>query len=138
MSTSGIYAVPKLTEKNWIEFKTKTVMSLTARGLNRHLDGTVKAPQPLPRTPDGKKILLHDKLTEATETDIETNLTLLDAHAQKEALAIQQLYATVPNTVMIQVQNKRSVSAIWRAICFIYEGKSDMVQVDTRARLQSM
>jgi hypothetical protein len=138
MSTSGIYAVPKLTEKNWIEFKMKTVMSLTARGLNCHLDGTVKAPQPLPRTPDGKKILLHDKSTEATETDIETNLTLLDAHAQKEALAIQQLYATVPNTVMIQVQNKRSVSAIWRAICLIYKGKSDMVQVDTRARLQSM
>ncbi|KAG2155174.1 uncharacterized protein EDB93DRAFT_1080289, partial [Suillus bovinus] len=120
MSTSGIYAVPKLTEKNWVEFKMKTVMSLTARGLNRHLDGTVKVPQPLPRTLNGKKILLHDKSTEATKTDIETNLTLLDAHAQKEALAIQQLCATVLNTVMIQVQNKHSVSAIWRAICLIY------------------
>jgi hypothetical protein len=138
MSTSGIYVVPKLTKKNWVEFKTKTVMSLTVRGLNRHLDGSVRVSQPLPRSTDGKKILLHDKLTEATKTDIETNLTLLYAHVQKEALAIQQLYATVPNTVMIQVQNKGSVAAIRKAICLIYEGKSDMVQVDTCAHLQSM
>ncbi|KAG2138548.1 hypothetical protein DEU56DRAFT_701390, partial [Suillus clintonianus] len=119
-STSGIYAVPKLTEKNWVEFKTKSVMSLTARGLNRHLDGTVKVPQPLPMSPNGKKTLLHDNMMQATDADIESNLTLLDTHAQKEALAIQQLYATVPNTVMIQVQNKGSVAAIWKAICLIY------------------
>jgi hypothetical protein len=138
MSTSGICAVPKLTKNHWVEFKTQTVMSLTGRGLNCHLDGSVRVPQPLPRLTDGKKILLHDKSTEATKTDIKMNLTLLDAHAQMEALAIQKLYATVPNTVIIQVQNKGSVAAIWKAICLIYEGKSDMVQVDTHACLQSM
>ncbi|KAG0697419.1 hypothetical protein DFH29DRAFT_1022273, partial [Suillus ampliporus] len=110
MSGSGIYAVPKLTNRNWVEFKTKTVMSLTARGLNRHLTGTVKVPKPLKLSTDGKKILLDDGVTEATETDIETNLTRIDMHEQKEALAIQQLYATVPNSVMIQVQNKGSVA----------------------------
>ncbi|OJA11038.1 hypothetical protein AZE42_07195 [Rhizopogon vesiculosus] len=138
MSGSGIYAVPKLTDRNWVEFKTKTVMSLTARGLNRHLTGTVKVPKPLKLSADGTKTLLDDGKTEATEAEIETNLTLVDMHEQKEALAIQHLYATVPNSVMIQVQNKGSVAEIWKAICLIYEGKSDMVQVDTRARLQSM
>ncbi|KAG0696742.1 hypothetical protein DFH29DRAFT_1004338 [Suillus ampliporus] len=94
MSGSGIYAVLKLTDRNWVEFKTKTVMSLTARGLNRHLTGTVKVPKPLKLSTDGKKILLDNG---------------------KEALAIQQLYATVPNSVMIQVQNKGSVAEIWKA-----------------------
>ncbi|KAG0698282.1 hypothetical protein DFH29DRAFT_810525, partial [Suillus ampliporus] len=120
MSTLGIYAVPKLTDKNWVEFKTKTIMSLTARGLNRHIDGTMKIPKPLPMSADGKKTLLNDNRTEATDTNIELSLVILDAHAQKEALAIQQLYVTVPNSVMIQVQNKGSVSAIWKAICLIY------------------
>ncbi|KAG1750034.1 uncharacterized protein EDB91DRAFT_1013822, partial [Suillus paluster] len=119
-SALGIYAVLKLTKKNWVKFKTKTIMLLTARSLNHHLDGTIKIPQPLPLSSDGKKTMLHDKTTEATKADIESNLTLLDAHTQKEALATQQLYATVPNTVMIQVQNKGSVTAIWKAICLIY------------------
>ncbi|KAF8833830.1 hypothetical protein BDN67DRAFT_916187, partial [Paxillus ammoniavirescens] len=103
-STSGIYAVPKLTEKNWVKFKTKTVMLLTARGLSRHLDGTVKIPKPLPVSSDGTKMYLSDGTTKASETDIENNLVRIDAHAQKEALALQQLYATVSNSVMIQVQ----------------------------------
>ncbi|KAG1719973.1 uncharacterized protein EDB91DRAFT_1065146, partial [Suillus paluster] len=120
ISALGIYAIPKLTKKNWVKFKTKTVMLLTARSLNCHLDSTIKIPQPLPFLSDGKKIMLHNKTMEATKADIELNLTLLDAHAQKEALATQQLYATVLNTMMIQVQNKGSIAAIWKAICLIY------------------
>ncbi|KIJ09317.1 hypothetical protein PAXINDRAFT_36789, partial [Paxillus involutus ATCC 200175] len=114
-SMSGIYAVPKLTEKNWVEFKTKTVMSLTAQGLSCHLDGTVKIPKPLPISLDGTKMYLSDGTTEASETDIENNL----------------LYATVSNSVMIQVQSNGSVASVWNAICAIYKLKSDMVHIDT-------
>ncbi|KAG0693619.1 hypothetical protein DFH29DRAFT_816173 [Suillus ampliporus] len=138
MSTSGIYAVPKLTDKNWVEFKTKTIMSLMAHSLNSHIDGTIKIPKPLPMSADGKKTFINNNRTEATDIDIELSLVILDTHAQKEALAIQQLYATVLNSVMIQVQNKGSVSAIWKAICLLYKGKSDMVQVDTCACMQNM
>ena len=140
-SSSGIYAVLKLTEKNWVEFKTKTVMSLMARGLAHHLDGTVKTPQPLPHSCDKDDkliVLVTDKLKTATEEEIEANYALLDAFAQKEALAIQQLYATIPNSVFIQLQGKDSVSEIWDTICAIYEAKSDLVQADTCSRLQSM
>ncbi|KIM59039.1 hypothetical protein SCLCIDRAFT_38751, partial [Scleroderma citrinum Foug A] len=116
-TSSGIYAVPKLTEKNWVEYKTKTVMSLTAQGLARHLDGTVSAPQPLP---------------------IEEHLALLDTFRQKQALVLQQLYATIPNSVLIQVQHYSDVEDVWSAICAIYEAKSNMMQVDIRSRLQGM
>jgi len=140
-SSSGIYAVPKLTEMNWVEFKTKTMMSLRAQGLARHLDGTVKTPYYLPQDHDknGQPVtLIADKSRSATETEIEENHVLLDAFAQKEALAIQQLYATIPSSVFIQVQSKDTVAQIWDAICEIYEAKSDLVQADLRSRLQSM
>ncbi|KIK76737.1 hypothetical protein PAXRUDRAFT_36884 [Paxillus rubicundulus Ve08.2h10] len=115
VSTSGIYAIPKLTNSNWVEFKTKSLASLAARGLSRYLNGTIKAPQPLPTSADGTKTYLTDGKTLASETEIEENL----------------LYGTVPNTVMIQVQSKGSVAEIWKAICAIYEAKSNMVHGDT-------
>ncbi|KAF8834171.1 hypothetical protein BDN67DRAFT_915470, partial [Paxillus ammoniavirescens] len=119
-SISGIYTILSLTKKNWVEFKAKTVTSLMVRGLSRHLDGTIKTPQPLPTSADGLITYLNDRITIASEMEIKTNLILLDNHAQKQALAIQQLYATVPNSVMIQVQNKGPVSEIWSTICDIY------------------
>jgi len=140
-SLLGIYAVPKLTETNWVQFKTKTVMSLRAQGLAHHLDGTVKTPHYLPQDHDknGQPVtLIADKLRSATETEIEENRVLLNAFAQKEALAIQQLYATILSSVFIQVQSKDTVAQIWDAICEIYEAKSDLVQADLRSCLQSM
>ena len=138
VTSSGIYAMPKLTEKNWVEYKTKTVMSLTARGLARHLDGTVSAPQPLPVDERSGKLLVTDKSRDATDMEIEEHLALLDAFRQKEALVLQQLYATIPNSVLIQVQHYSDVENVWSAICAIYEAKSDMMQVDIRSRLQGM
>ncbi|KAI6115780.1 hypothetical protein EDD16DRAFT_1482461 [Pisolithus croceorrhizus] len=129
--SSGIYAVPRLTNTNWVEFKTKTMMSLWAWGLACHLEGTVKVPESLPHDPsNSRKILKSNKSKLATEEEIKENYVVLDAYAQKEALAIQQLFAAVPNTVLIQVQGKGSVAKIWKAICSIYKAKSDLVQVD--------
>ncbi|KIN97168.1 hypothetical protein M404DRAFT_117201, partial [Pisolithus tinctorius Marx 270] len=116
-TSSGIYAMPKLTEKNWVEYKTKTVMSLTARGLACHLDGTVSTPQPLP---------------------VDDKTALSDAFRQKEVLAIQQLYAIIPNSILIQVQHLDCLADIWLAIWAIYETKSDMMQVDIQSCLQNM
>ncbi|KAL4063071.1 hypothetical protein J3A83DRAFT_4107239 [Scleroderma citrinum] len=116
VTSSGIYAVPKLTEKNWVEFKTKSLMSLSAQGLAHHLNGTVRIPQSLPVDPKDGKIKIADKSQEATEDKIEANAVSLNLFNQKEALAIQQLYATVPNSVMIQVQHHTRVANIWKAI----------------------
>jgi len=140
-SSLGIYAVPKLTEMNWVKFKTKTMMSLRARGLAHHLDGTVKTPPYLPQECDKDNrlvTLIADKSRNAMETEIEENRVLLDAFAQKEALAIQQLYATIPSSVFIQVQSKDTVAQIWDTICEIYKAKSDLDQADLCSRLQSM
>ncbi|KAI6098286.1 hypothetical protein EDD16DRAFT_1498642 [Pisolithus croceorrhizus] len=110
-SSSGIYAVPKLINTNWVEFKIKTIMSLQAQGLACHLEGTVKVPEPLPCDPnDSGKILKFDKSKLATEEEIKENYVAHDAYAQKEALAIQQLFATVLNTVLIWVPGKRNSS----------------------------
>ncbi|KAF8833351.1 hypothetical protein BDN67DRAFT_917192, partial [Paxillus ammoniavirescens] len=117
---SGIYPVPKLSDMNWVEFKNRTVASLTARGLSRHLSGTIKAPKALPVSEDGTKTYLSDGTMEASETNIENNLVFIEAYAQKEALAQQQLYATVPNSIMIQAQSKHSIAEIWKVICTIY------------------
>ena len=76
-SSLGIYAVLKLTKKNWVEFKTKTVMSLMAQGLACHLDGTVKTPQPLPHSHDKDDklvVLVTDKLKTTTEEEIDVEV----------------------------------------------------------------
>ncbi|KAF9229552.1 hypothetical protein BS17DRAFT_690065 [Gyrodon lividus] len=107
---SGIYAIPKLMDMNWVDFKRKTVVSLTTCSLSCHLSGTVKAPKALPVSKDGMKMYLPDSMTKASETDIKNNLVLLKSHVQKEALAIQQIYATIPSTVMILIQDKDTVA----------------------------
>lgn len=138
-SSSGIYSVPKLTESNWVDFKQRTISSLNARGLHRHLTGTVCVLAPLPVSTDSPPtIFKQDGKTKATDEDIEENLNLIDQYVQKGALAIQQFHTTIPNTIMIQVQSKSTVVEMWKAICEIHEAKSDMIQADTCACLQNL
>ena len=129
-TSSDFYPVLKLTEKNWVEYKMKTMMLLTARGLACHLDGTVSAPQPLLIDDKTDKVKIADKSHDVTATEIEANLALCDAFRQKEALVIHQIYTMIPNSVLIQVQHFDCLADIWLVIRAIYETKSNMMQVD--------
>ena len=98
----------------------------------------MSAPQPLLVDERSGKLQISDKSRDATDTEIEEHLALLDTFRQKQALVLQQLYATIPNSILIQVQHYPDVEDVWSAICAIYEAKSDMMQVDIRSRLQGM
>ena len=50
----------------------------------------------------------------------------------------QQIIATIPTSVTIQVQSRKSVAEVWKAICAIYEDKSDLMHVDLHSQLQNM
>ncbi|KAN0086059.1 hypothetical protein V8E55_007193, partial [Tylopilus felleus] len=137
--SSGIYAVRKLTDSNWVEFKVKTTTSLITHGLSHHLNSTVKASAPFPMMKDNpSKIFKLDGKTPTTEADMEVNLVLIEAYAPRWVLATQQCFSTIPLSVMIQIQLKGSFSEMWTVLCDMYKAKSDLVQVDVQACLQNM
>jgi len=53
-------------------------------------------------------------------------------------LVKQQIFSTISDQLLLRVQNLGSASKIWDEICKIHEGKTELVQIDLRRRLQEL
>jgi len=71
----------------------------------------------------------------ATAAEIEAHEDLIDEFYYKDSLAKQQLFSTILDHVLLQVQSLDNSSMIWKEICRIHEGKSDLVKIDVQWRL---
>ena len=140
VTSSSIYPVPKLNKDrlNWLLWKSQTMMTILAKWLLCHLQGWVTAPVSLPRSTDGTQIFLHDGKTPAPATDVEKNEDEIETYFQREAMILQQLYATVAKSIHYQIQGLLTATATWDKICQLHKGKSEIVQVDTRKQLQEL
>ncbi|EGN91432.1 hypothetical protein SERLA73DRAFT_80486 [Serpula lacrymans var. lacrymans S7.3] len=121
-STASTFSVPKLAKdgSNWVTYKSRVAVAVGARGLTRHLSGTARKPDPLEYTRDSNGIATKTDGTTLKEEDIETYETKLDEYTQKECLVIQQLFSTVHDETLIQIQDKSSAATIWLTICHMY------------------
>jgi hypothetical protein len=134
-STSSLYNIPQLAEdgSNWIMYKERVYTAITARGLRKYVEGRAKLPAALPIDTTMNVPMMGT--VPATDEEIEAHKDKIDEYHQKDSLVKQQLFSTITDRILLQVQRVGNSSEVWAAICKIHEGKSDLVQIDIRRRL---
>ena len=83
------FVIPKLAQdgSNWVTWKTQTLATLRSKkGVMRHLNGTVRVPDPLPA----------HAISESEEEAYDKAEKCWDDYYQHEALIKAQIYTTIP------------------------------------------
>ena len=99
-----------------------------------YLDGRITKPVPYTTDSSGKTVKADGST--ATETEIEELEKKIDEYYQKDSLVKQHIFSTISDRLLLRVQNLDKVSKIWEEIRTIHEGKTELVQIDLRRRLQ--
>ena len=138
-SNSALFNIPKLADDglNWITYKERMLTAIGARGLMRYTDGRKVKPDPFEVDSTTKKLKKPDGTT-PTDKEIEDLDDLIDEYHQKDSLVKQQIFSTITDQLLLRVQSLGSASRIWSEVCKIHEGKTELVQIDLRRRLQEM
>ena len=126
-NTSKGYAFPKLTHdgSNWVTWKSRTLVILAlTRGVMWHFKGTSHAPAPLPTDP------ANHHYTESEEEELERKEKHWDDYYQCKATVKAQIFTTIPEGLLVEVQKLSTAKEIWDAVCHKHEAKGLMVQVD--------
>ena len=104
MSTANpkSFPIPKLAcdGSNWVTWKSQMMATLSStRGAKRHLNGTARVPPVIPTYPKGHT------LTEEEEDKLDDLERRWDNYNQREATIMAQIFTTVPDSILIEVQN---------------------------------
>src|SRR5882762_2412625 len=138
-ASSVLFSIPNLADdgSNWVTYKERLLNVIGARGLMRYVDG--RAREPLPFAISAKTQLpVKANGSTTTEEEQEAQDNKIDEWHQKNALAKQHFYSMISDRLLLRVQRLPDASKIWKELCTIHEGKTELVQVDLRRRLQEM
>ncbi|OJA12936.1 hypothetical protein AZE42_12827 [Rhizopogon vesiculosus] len=122
---------------NWITYKERILTVIGARGLMWYVDG--QATKPIPYALDakmGKPVKPDSTPLTATETKELDNK--IDEFYQKDSLVKQQIFRMITDRLLLCVQKLEVSAKIWAEVCVIHKGKTELVQIDLRHRLQDM
>ncbi|KAJ7124497.1 hypothetical protein C8R44DRAFT_620068, partial [Mycena epipterygia] len=133
-----ITRLPKLKDdgSNWINYRDLAMNTLTAKGLRRHVVGTIKAPKELV-VRDGA-FYLPGRLAPLSDDELEEHETKLDEYLQKQAQVREVIYQTVSEATFMRIKSAPTAQLMLQQLVAIFEGKGEMVQIDTLTRLQSL
>src|SRR5258705_13785662 len=136
-TSSALFNIPRLADDgtNWITYKERLLTAIGARGLMRYIDGRTKQPLAFELDPTGKTIVKEDGKP-ATEAEQEARDDKIDEWYQKDTYVKQHIFITITDRLLLRVQKLPNASEIWEEIRVIHEGKTELVQVDLRRRLQ--
>ena len=125
------FVIPKLARdgSNWVTWKTQTLATLGSnKGVIRHLNGTVRVPDPLPT----------HVITESEDEAYDKAEKRWDDYYQREALIKAQIYTTIPEALLIEIRKLSTAKEIWDAICAKHEHTTLTVKIDIRRRMYEM
>lgn len=126
------FRVPKLEVdgSNWVVYKDRLQWAADARGYLFHLDGTHSVPTapPAPADPAAP--------TPAETAALATYNTALAEWTKGEAIVKQMIASTIPDSLFMKVRTETTALALWTSLANEFQGKSHMVVVDLRRRLQ--
>ena len=128
--------VPKLSAdgRNWVIYRDRLQLSVQARGLDGHLDGTDTRPLDPPTRESAEKPF--KTLTEDEQKAIKTYKAELREWLQKEAIVSQQIASTIPDSLYLRIKGKSSVKEAWDLLKSDFEKRSRLFMIDLRRRLQ--
>jgi len=131
-ATSKSNAVPKLAQdgSNWIMWKSQTLAMLAVgRGVTCHIEGTARQPPQIPTFPTNCQLMSKE------EDCLKKAENSWDDYYQREATIKAQVFTTIPDSLLIEVQKLKMAKEIWDTVCAKYEGKSITVKIDLRHRM---
>jgi hypothetical protein len=138
-TNSSLFNIPQLADDgtNWITYKERMLTAIGARGLMRYVDGRAIKPTPFKFNFTTKKQEKADG-SEPTMTEVEELDKKINEFYQKDSLVKQQIFSTITDRLLLSVQKLGVSFLIWAEVCAIHEGKTELVQIDLRRRLQEM
>jgi len=126
--------VPRLPAdgKGFVVWKERLELSIKARGLYGHLDGTVVKPDD-PPTRSETSVLTQEEVSmnENYAKEIATYL-------QQQAIVFQQIASTIPDSLYLKIKGKPTVKEAWDALKADFEKRSRMITIEVRKRLQDI
>ncbi|KAJ7095458.1 hypothetical protein C8R43DRAFT_907942, partial [Mycena crocata] len=133
-----ITRLPKLKDdgSNWGNYKDLAMNTIIAKGLRRHAVGTAKAPPALEER-DGE-FFLPNRLSPLSDDELEKHEDKLDEYLQKQAQVREVIYQSVTEATFMRIKGQPTAQLMLAHLVSIFEGKGEMVQIDTLTRLQSM
>ena len=123
--------VPKLPAdgKGFVVWKERLELSIRARGLYGHLDGTAVRPtDPLMDTEVEDSALSPEEVSARQKE--------MNRHLQEQAIVFQQIAATIPDSLYLKIKGKPTVKEAWDALKADFEKRSRMITIELRKRLQ--
>ncbi|ETW75329.1 hypothetical protein HETIRDRAFT_220959, partial [Heterobasidion irregulare TC 32-1] len=125
-----VTTVPKLSEdlSNWPIYKDRVQTAIESKtGLSRHLAGTARQP----REPELPAEDAKDDVLEKYDKAIEK----VDEYNQREAAIKQQIYSTIPDSILNRIKGETTAKEVWTALCDLAEKRGKMVEIDIRRRI---
>ena len=125
-----VTTITKLSEdlSNWPIYKDRVKMAIESKvGLSRHLAGTAWQPiEPV--------LPLAEAKTEVFDV-YDKAIKKVDEYNQREAAIKQQIYSTIPDSILNRIKEKTTAKEVWMALCDLAEKRGKMVEIDVRRRI---
>ena len=104
--------LPKLLSdgENWLTYNERVLNTATARGLRRHLVGTMLKPSTV--IEKDEKFFKADDPKPLSEDALDKHKTSVDAWEQKEAQVHELIYNTMDNTTFLQIKREKTAAAL--------------------------
>ena len=129
--------LPKLASdgENWLTYSECVMNAATARGLHRHLVGTVLKLSTLVEK-NGKFFLDASDTTPLSNNAIDKHETSVDSWEQKEAQVHKLIYNTVDNATFLQIKGEKTATALWKKLTSIHGNKGAQFEEYLLGKLQ--
>ncbi|KAA1476188.1 hypothetical protein DENSPDRAFT_752352, partial [Dentipellis sp. KUC8613] len=70
-------------------------------------------------------------------TKYEEDSLLWDEYQKRESMILAQLYATIPDSLLIKIKNLPTAQA-WAELCNEFESQSDLYKIDIRCKMMEL
>ena len=119
--------VPKLPAdgKGFVVWKECLELSVRARGLYGHLDGTATRPADPPSGEDASA-LTKEQVSAINETFAKE----LSTYLQEQAIVFQQIASTIPDSLYLKIKSKVTVKEAWDTLKADFEKRSCMITIE--------
>ena len=117
---------------NWVIYKDRFLWAIDACGHLDHIDGSMNEPvDPTSEREDMERALTAAEIAAQLEWKKE-----LKIWKQGEAIVKQQIAATIPDSLFMNIQGKGNALEIWSSLANEFDNKSRSVAMDLWKRLQ--
>lgn len=114
-------------------WKERLELSIKARGLYGHLDGTTVRPNAPPTRPVGSETLTMEEVSQVDKYTKDVNQYLLE-----QAIVLQQIASTIPDSLYLKIKGKTTVKEAWEVLTGDFEKRSRMITIELRRKLHDV